>query len=135
MTHHEKIYISHMQKTVTAKLISIFVLATRIVQFLYFLNTKFPDNEILAIFCAFVSELFGNHIVGILMLLLICVRSSRNLCCCRNEQDYPFISTKFSLYQAFLLSLFKLAGHLLSSPCSLPFPWEKLHSIPVSIRL
>ena len=47
----------------TAKLISVFVFATRIVQLLLYLNPKFQ-----AFFCActgwFVSDLFGNHIVG-----------------------------------------------------------------------
>ena len=38
--------------TVTAKLISIFVFATRIVQFLHFLNPKFPaPNHILCPVC------------------------------------------------------------------------------------
>ena len=45
----------------TAKLISVFVFATQIVQSLYFLNTNFKP---LAIFCGctaqFVSELVGN---------------------------------------------------------------------------
>ena len=48
---------------VTAKLISAFVFAPRIVQFLYFLKPKFPGFN-LAIFCActvrFVSDLGGN---------------------------------------------------------------------------
>ena len=55
----------------TAKLISAFVFATRIVQFLYFLNPKFP-----VIFCActgwFVSDLFENLIVGFPTRRLIC---------------------------------------------------------------
>ena len=46
---------------VTAKLISAFVFATRIVQFLFYF-------KLLVLFCActgrFVSDLFGNHIVG-----------------------------------------------------------------------
>ena len=50
---------------VTAKLISGFVFATGIVQFLYFLNF-----QLLACFCEctvlFVSDLFENHIVGFL---------------------------------------------------------------------
>ena len=47
---------------VTAKLISAFVFATQIVQFLFFLNPKFTAS---CIFCArFVSDLLGNHIHG-----------------------------------------------------------------------
>ena len=50
---------------VTAKLISAFVLATRIVQFLYFLN---PNFQPLTIFCDctgwFMSDLVGTQIVG-----------------------------------------------------------------------
>ena len=62
---------------VTAKLISAFVLATRIVLSLFFLNPKFPAS--LAIFCActgrFVSDLVGNHIVGFpTMRLRCCIR-------------------------------------------------------------
>ena len=60
----------------TAKLINTFVFATLIVQFLYFLNQKFPAcSHLLAIFCdctdRFVSDLFRNHIVGFLMMWLI----------------------------------------------------------------
>ena len=62
---------------VTAKLISAFVFATQIVQFLYFLNPNFQPP---AIFCAcaarFVSNLFGNHIVGFPMKWLISVAIS-----------------------------------------------------------
>ena len=54
--------------SLTAKLISAFVFATWIVQFLYFLNPNCPS---LAIFfdCTgrFVSDLFKNHIVGFSM--------------------------------------------------------------------
>ena len=45
---------------VTAKLISAFVFATRIVQFLFYLNQKFQASSSFR----FVSDLFGNHIVG-----------------------------------------------------------------------
>ena len=49
---------------VTAKLISAFVFASRIVHFLFFFNFK-----LLALFCdctgRFVSDLVGNHIVGL----------------------------------------------------------------------
>ena len=47
------------QLRVTAKLFSAFVFATRIVQFLYLLNPKFPAQ--------FVSYLVGTQIVGFLM--------------------------------------------------------------------
>ena len=54
---------------VTAKLINAFVFATQIVQFLYFLNPKFPASN-LTIFCdctaRFVSDLGGTQIVGFL---------------------------------------------------------------------
>ena len=50
--HHEKTVFLHMQKTktqisfaVTAKLISVFVFATRIVQSLSYLNPKFQANS------------------------------------------------------------------------------------------
>ena len=71
---------------VTAKLITSFVFATRIVPFLYFLNLNLEENfkfpllskkifQPLAIFCActawFVADLFGNNIVGFLMTRLI----------------------------------------------------------------
>ena len=53
-------------KTVTAKLISAFVFATQIVQFLYFLSPKFPASSH---FCGciawFVSDLVRNQIVGV----------------------------------------------------------------------
>ena len=69
---HEKTSILHRRKqkaqisfAVTAKLISAFVFATRMVQFLYFL---WQNPQPLAIFCAcnarFVSDLFGNHVVS-----------------------------------------------------------------------
>ena len=67
---HEKTNNLHMPKlrrrsAVTAKLISAFVFATRIVQFLYFLNPKFPaSSHLLCLYSPFVSDLFGNHIVG-----------------------------------------------------------------------
>ena len=47
---------------VTAKLISAFVFATRIVQFLFYLNLKFQASS--SFLCWLVSDLFGNHIVG-----------------------------------------------------------------------
>ena len=57
---------------VTAKLISAFVFATGIVQFLFYLNKKFQASS-----CActgrFVSDLFGNHIVGFPTRRLICL--------------------------------------------------------------
>ena len=50
---------------VTAKLISAFVFSTRIVQSLYFQNTKFYAS---VVFCdctgRFVADLVGNHNVG-----------------------------------------------------------------------
>ena len=59
-----------------ASLISAFVFATQIVQFLYFLNPKFSassGSRHLFFACAarFVSDLFGNHIAGFLMKRLI----------------------------------------------------------------
>ena len=48
---------------VTAKLICAFVFATRIVQFLFYLNPKFLASSSF-LCCRFVSDLFGNHIVG-----------------------------------------------------------------------
>ena len=72
MLKFKKVYSSMsciMRKSKTVKLISTFVFATQIVQFFYFLNPKFPA-------CAgtarFVSDLFKNHIVGFLMMGLIC---------------------------------------------------------------
>ena len=59
---------------VTAKLISAFVFTTRIVQFLFYLNLKFQaSNSFLLLVCAgrFVSNLWGNHIVGFSMRRLI----------------------------------------------------------------
>ena len=50
------------QFAVTAKLISAFVFATRIVQFLYFLNPKFPVSSHLL--CLYSPVCVGNHIVG-----------------------------------------------------------------------
>ena len=49
---------------VTAKLISAFVFATRIVQFLFYLNPKFQASSSFLCLYRFVSDLFGNHIVG-----------------------------------------------------------------------
>ena len=83
---HEKLGFGPMQKqlrrsvsvtrisfAVTVKLISTFVFARRIWQFIYFVN---PNFQPIAIFCActarFVSDLFGNHIVGFLMMRLKC---------------------------------------------------------------
>ena len=58
---------------VTAKLISAFVFATQIVQFLYFLNEKFRTSN--SIFCdctaRFVSDQFETQIVVFLMHRLI----------------------------------------------------------------
>ena len=58
--------------TITAKLISAFVFATRIVQFLYFLD---PNFQPLAIFCACAarseSDLVGTPKTGFLMSWLI----------------------------------------------------------------
>ena len=60
------ICIGQKKGVVTAKLISAFVFATRIVQFLFYLNPKFQASS--SFLCAgtgrFVSDLFGNHIVG-----------------------------------------------------------------------
>ena len=58
---------------VTAKLISAFVFATRIVQSLYFLNTKFHASSCFLLLHrpGFVLDLFGNHIVGFPTRLLI----------------------------------------------------------------
>ena len=65
---------SEYAKTVTVKLISAFVFATRIVQFLYLLNPKFPASShlhICACIAQFVLDLLGNHIVGFLLRQLI----------------------------------------------------------------
>ena len=75
---HGKTNNLHRQKTkaqisfaVTVKLISAFVFTTPIVQFLLYLQNFKP----LAIFCdctvRFVSDLFGNHIVGFPTIRLI----------------------------------------------------------------
>ena len=45
-----------------AKLISAFVFATRIVQFLFYLNPKFQASS--SFLCLYSPDLFGNHIVG-----------------------------------------------------------------------
>ena len=50
---------SQISFAVTANLISAFVFATRIVQFFFYLNLKFQAST-----GWFVSDLFGNHIVG-----------------------------------------------------------------------
>ena len=69
--HQEKTNILHMGKTkaqisfaVTAKLISIFVFTTRIIQFLYFLNPKFPVS---------------SHLLC--LYSLVCVRPGQNPNC------------------------------------------------------
>ena len=50
---------------VTAKLINAFVFATRIVQFLFFLNPKFQPSKLLCDCTAwFLSDLVGNPEVG-----------------------------------------------------------------------
>ena len=58
----------------TAKMISAYVFASRIVQFLYFLNLH--NFHLLTIFCdctgRFVLDLVGTHIVGFLTHMLIC---------------------------------------------------------------
>ena len=60
--------------TVTAKLISTFVFATQIVQFLYFLNPKFlASNHHLCLYSQVVPDLFADHIVGFLIMWLICI--------------------------------------------------------------
>ena len=58
---------------VTAKLISAFVFSTLIVQFLYFVNPKFPASSHLISACTarFVSNLFEKHIVGFFMSQLL----------------------------------------------------------------
>ena len=56
---------------VTAKLISAFVFDMLIVQFVYFLNPKFPATSYLLCFYSSVgSDLYRNHIVGFLMMWL-----------------------------------------------------------------
>ena len=59
--------------SVTAKLISAFVFATRTVQSLFFLNPKFQASSYIFFDCTaqFVSDLFENHIVGLLTRRLI----------------------------------------------------------------
>ena len=58
----------HYKKSAYAKTktqINAFVFATKIVQFFYFLNPKFPAPAISSACKAqFVSDLFKNHIVG-----------------------------------------------------------------------
>ena len=54
--------------TITAKLIGAFVFATRIVQFLFYLNPKFQASNCIG---WFVSDMFKNHIVCFLMRRLI----------------------------------------------------------------
>ena len=58
--------------TVTAKLISAFVFATRIVQPFFYSSPKFQaSSHLLRLYTArFVSDMFGNHIVGFLMTRL-----------------------------------------------------------------
>ena len=62
---------SQYRSNCEADLISAFVFATQIVQFLFYFNPKFQ-----ALFCActgrFVSDLFGNHIVGFPTRRLMC---------------------------------------------------------------
>ena len=61
-------------KAVTAKLIRVFVFATQIIQFLFFLILKVPASShpfCFACTVQFVSDLFGNHIVGFLTTRLI----------------------------------------------------------------
>ena len=60
--------------TVTAKLISTFVFAAPIVQFLYFLD---PKAIICTCIAGFVLELFGHHIVGFLVTYLILVSEQK----------------------------------------------------------
>ena len=70
---HGKTNNLHRRKTkaqisfaVTAKLISAFVFATRIVQFLFYLNPKFQASS--SFLCLYrpvcVGPMFGNHIAG-----------------------------------------------------------------------
>ena len=54
--------IGETKGTVTAKLISAFVFATRIVQFLFYFNPKFQASS--SCTGRFVSDLVGNHIDG-----------------------------------------------------------------------
>ena len=59
------------QLAVTLKLISAFVFAARIVQFLFFLNPNPKFQAYSQLLGRFVSDLFGNHIVGFPMGWLI----------------------------------------------------------------
>ena len=68
--HHEKTGFLPMQKQKRRSASQItFVFATRIVQFLFFLNPKFQASSHLL--CLHSSVCVGNHIVGFLMMLLI----------------------------------------------------------------
>ena len=64
---------------VTAKLISAFVFAERIVQYLFFLNPKFPASSHLCLYRSVCVKLFRNHIVGFLMTRLISIGPIINL--------------------------------------------------------
>ena len=60
---------------VTAKLINVFIFATRIVQLLFFLNPKFPvSNSFCDCTAGFVSDLVEPQIVGFLTHRLILFR-------------------------------------------------------------
>ena len=75
---YEKTNISHMQKQnrrsayckadqLTAKLISNFVFATRIIQFLYFLNPKFPvSGHLLCLYSSVCVEIAAHISMGII---------------------------------------------------------------------
>ena len=59
-------------KTVTTKLISTFAFATGIVQFLYFLNPKFPvSSHLLCLYSLVYVDQVRNHIVGFLVHIII----------------------------------------------------------------
>ena len=79
---HEKTGFLLMRKQVTAKLISAFVFATRIVQFLFFLNPKFQASSLgfCDCRCRFVSDMVGNpearfsHVAAQFTNVLICAK-------------------------------------------------------------
>ena len=83
---------------VTAKLISAFVFATWIVQFLYFLNSKFPaSGHLLCLYSSHCVGQFRSHIVGFPWKVQIFTECKNVEMCMNQSASYPSLISHFDV--------------------------------------
>ena len=152
---HEKNNVLHMRKTnpqisfsVTEKLISAFVFATWIVQYLFFLNPKAKPLAISSVCTAwFVSDLVRINNVGFLMLRLIYGHGGNPDAMNKFCAPYPLrLHIKFgfdwqsSFREEDVWALWMTDrwmpedGYTISSPMSLRLRWPKIYKFLILIR-